>query len=667
MGRCFLRKGLWLRRDWLWSVTDPYTGSAQWSVMPRGFEAIVPVNSLLWLRPRGRDVPSGWYLFVIRHRGNNPRVIGLLRSGVWGFAQARPMYPIRLRFRVVRLNRKRPLTLELQRVSEPMQICRLWLLRLPAWDAWRRIQRRLRRLDQYVPPLPAACWQYYNQLLNSQVGQHALLTYRRWQIQIEAPVLNSLPELSDEMACLFVSQILNGHRLFPVQPEQWVVVLRPGSVLNSWGLQAMASRLQGLSGDDAPLVLYGDEDQRSAEGLRHSPKFKPAWNCELFWSDPWYSCHWVVAGRFWNEMLEELHSFDWWTVQYALLDLADRARQRGAARILHLPFVVAHVLEFCPDKAAVSQRRQMRQSLGTKAPTLECTLYGHQWHWSCPAQTLLSVIIPTRDHLSLLQACLHSIQHVSAGVDLELIVVDNGSVEASTLAFLELFQQRPHQQVLRVDGPFNYSALNNTAATFARGSVLLLLNNDVEFISANWGKELSANALRNGIGCVGAQLHYPDRTIQHGGVLLGIGGMASHAHQNCPTDAPGYQGRLQMAQEFSAVTAACLAISRENWQQLGGLDEENLWVNYNDVDLCLRAGAAGLRNLYLPQVKAMHHESKSRGRPEGAAYRQWRREWAVMEQRWGALLECDPAYSPWLTLEDERFGLSYRQEPLALR
>ena len=124
--------------------------------------------------------------------------------------------------------------------------------------------------------------------------------------------------------------------------------------------------------------------------------------------------------------------------------------------------------------------------------------------------------------------------------------------------------------MLRIDGPFNFSALNNRAAEQAGGSVLLLLNNDVELLSPNWGAELVMNALRPGVGCVGAQLHYPDGTIQHGGVVLGIGGMASHAHRDLPSDAPGYQGRLQLAQEFSAVTAACLAISAEHWQQLGG-------------------------------------------------------------------------------------------------
>ena len=214
--------------------------------------------------------------------------------------------------------------------------------------------------------------------------------------------------------------------------------------------------------------------------------------------------------------------------------------------------------------------------------------------------------------------------------------------------------------------PFNYSSLNNKAADLANGSVFAAQQR-CRNLTPNWALELASNALRPGIGCVGAQLHYPDNTIQHAGVVLGIGGLASHAHRDSYRTASGYQSRLQLAQEFSAVTAACLAISRTHWDELGGLDAAELAVNYNDVDLCLRAKNAGLRNLYIPQVQAIHHESKSRGRPRGKAYKQWRREWAVMQRRWRVLVLDDPAYHPSLTLEDESWNLSLRRPELKLR
>lgn len=658
---------LWLRRDWLWSADDPDAGAAQWAAIPRGKPSLMPKSCQLWLRPRGRAIPRGWYLILLQHRGNNPRTTGYVRSGCWGFVQGRPMYPTRRRFRVLHLNRTRSLTFELQQVNESIQVYRLLLIRLPGWDAWRRIRKRLNRLDQHAPTTRSSCWRYYNHLLNSQARRHSIVTYRSWQLQREQPLLKSLLKLSQMEKSLFVLQTVSGQMLSPVNSDQWVVLMRPGSTIATWAIQAFAAQLRELPTSHLPLVFYGDEDQCTAEGLRHSPRFKPAWNRELFWSDPLYSCHWVVSGRFWNRLLEMLPALDWWSVQYALLAQAEARQSSDASMIRHLPLVVAHVERVSMNGSAQAHGLQMSRAYALKAPTLETIRLGHRLQWCCPAQTLLSVIIPTRDQLPLLQACLRSIQEFPAGVDLELIVVDNGSVEVSTLDFLNSFGSRPNQKVLRDDGPFNYSALNNRAARLAQGSVLLLLNNDVEFISRGWGSELAANASRHDVGCVGGQLRYPDGTIQHGGVILGIGGMASHAHAGCSADELGYQGRLQLAQEFSAVTAACLAISREHWQQLGGLDDEHLWVNYNDVDLCLRAQQSGLHNIYLPQVKAIHHESKSRGRPEGASYRLWRREWSVMEQRWGHLLDCDPAYSPWLTLENEQFDLSLRTGSIDLR
>jgi GT2 family glycosyltransferase len=306
----------------------------------------------------------------------------------------------------------------------------------------------------------------------------------------------------------------------------------------------------------------------------------------------------------------------------------------------------------------------LQQELGLLAPKVFNSTAGHGYRlqWPLPATALLSVVIPTRDRPELLQACLKSIERFPAGCDLEIVVVDNGSVEPETLVLLERFSLEDRggqpQIVVSVPGPFNYSKINNVAVEYSKGSVILLLNNDVEFLHAGWGLELASHALRPGIGCVGAQLLYPDHTVQHGGVILGVGGLSGHAHQDFPGDVQGYQGRLQLAQELSAVTGACLAISRNHWQALEGLDATHLAVNYNDVDLCLRARQLGLRNLYVPQVRAIHHESKSRGRPEGAAYRQWRQEWAVMERRWGKLLFEDPAYSPHLSLEAADWSLA---------
>ena len=579
------------------------------------------------------------------------------------------MYPVRRRWRVVRLSRPAVVTLELQRVLQPLQLKELWLLRLPRWDAWRRIRRRLRQQPDVHGHLPSRLeqlWRSYNQLLSAQARRHSLVSYQRWQRLVECPAVTALPPLTSQKRNLF-HQHRWGSPLTLVPPNHWVVALHPaGAVLSGWALQSLAEALR-----QAPQarLLYGDEDQILDEGERHSPQFKPAWNRELCWCDPGYSSCWVVAAELWNGWLDQAvrpsAGSNWQAMVLGLL-----AQLQGEEEcIKHLPLVLSHrsgsaELEALP---AADLEKLLLQQLGAQAPRVSSSTNsrGYRLHWPLPASTLLSVVIPTRDRGELLAACLASIERHPAQCDLEIVVADNGSSDPGTLRLLERFQAESsparRQIVVATPGPFNYSAINNRAVEHCQGSVVLLLNNDVEFLSSGWGHELASHALRSGIGCVGAQLLYPDHSVQHGGVILGVGGMAGHAHQDLAGDAaPGYQGRLQLPQELSAVTGACLAISREHWQQLGGLDATHLAVNYNDVDLCLRARQLGLRNLYLPQVRAIHHESKSRGRPEGAAYRQWRREWAVMERRWGELLLRDPAYSPHLSLEAADWSLALR-------
>ena len=199
--------------------------------------------------------------------------------------------------------------------------------------------------------------------------------------------------------------------------------------------------------------------------------------------------------------------------------------------------------------------------------------------------------------------------------------------------------------------------MNNYASTVARGDVYVLVNNDIVIISENWVKEIASNALRPDIGCVGSKLLYDDKSIQHAGVILGIGGIAGHAHKYFPESNDGYHGRLKLSQEYSAVTGALLGVSKRNWELIGGMDEKNLKVNYNDVDFCLRAGAIGLKNIFLPQIVAYHFESKTRGRPEGYAYNQWKKEKHFMKKKWGSLLQNDPAYNPNLTLLEENFSI----------
>ena len=223
------------------------------------------------------------------------------------------------------------------------------------------------------------------------------------------------------------------------------------------------------------------------------------------------------------------------------------------------------------------------------------------------------------------------------------------------------------KRVISISGSFNYSALNNKAVEYTSGDVILLLNNDVEFISDNWGSELVSNALREGIGCVGCKLLYENRNIQHSGVILGIGGVAGHSHKYISDKKEGFQRRIHLQQEITAITGACLAISKKNWLLLGGLDEKNLKINYNDVDLCLKAKVHGLKNIYNPNVSGFHYESKSRGKPVGIYYKLWRKEYNFMKKKWGNLLYNDPNYNPHLSLMEEDFSIHLKELGLISR
>jgi GT2 family glycosyltransferase len=261
--------------------------------------------------------------------------------------------------------------------------------------------------------------------------------------------------------------------------------------------------------------------------------------------------------------------------------------------------------------------------------------------------------------VELLATCIDSLQARTDYPNVEVIVIDNGSVEPATLDFLQHLRGMPGYTVIRDDGPFNFSRLNNLAAAQAQGEVLVMMNNDIEAIEPQWLDALVAQAMRPEIGAVGALLLYPDDTIQHGGVVLGIGGVAGHVHHRLPADAHGYFGRARLAQRFSAVTAACLAVRRSCWDAVEGLDE-GLAVAFNDIDFCLRLQRAGYRNLWTPLARLYHHESASRGSDEVPEKRErFNREIAYMQNRWGDSLLADPCYNPNLSLNSQRFELAY--------
>jgi GT2 family glycosyltransferase len=444
--------------------------------------------------------------------------------------------------------------------------------------------------------------------------------------------------------------------------ETWVVLLQVGDQLPPHALQRFASVIQG---HPEARMIYADEDRISLMGRRHSPQFKPAWNPDLLYSDASYSHSWVIRSDHCWRACQALISAGEDTSVYSLA--LEVTADCTVDQILHVPEILYHRLQTSEEcRSSVQTAASLQAFFARHGQSLRVSFHssgGHVVHWSLPdPPPLVSVIIPTRDHGDMLRCCLTSLaEHAQGNPPMEIIVMDNGSSEPDTLNYLADLEQQPGIRLLRRPGPFNFSALNNEAVSLAKGELIALMNNDVEVTHGGWLATMAANALRPEIGAVGAKLLFDDGTVQHAGILLGIGGIAGHAHKYLDARAEGYQMRLQFAHNVSAVTAATLVIRRSVFLEVGGFDAKTFAVNYNDVDLCLRLLMAGYRNLFCPDAVLLHHESKSRGAPtEKAAYNQWQSERKAMQNRWGNLLSADPNYSPHLSILEENLSLSLR-------
>ena len=260
-----------------------------------------------------------------------------------------------------------------------------------------------------------------------------------------------------------------------------------------------------------------------------------------------------------------------------------------------------------------------------------------------------------------MKRCVDSIYQKTTYKNFEILVVDNDTDDKKTLDYFEKLEKEHRARVIHFKGEFNYSAINNFAVAHSKGEIVCLLNNDMEIQSGEWLEEMVSHAVRPEIGAVGAKLLYPNGKIQHAGVILGVGGVAGHWFKHQPNlDLYLEQfNRPNLVQNMSAVTGACLVVRRSVYEEVGGLDEKDLPIAFNDVDFCIRLREMGYNNLYTPFAILYHHESASRGL-EDTPKKQARfsREVFVMKQRWGDILLNDPAYNPNLTLDSEDAGFA---------
>lgn len=423
---------------------------------------------------------------------------------------------------------------------------------------------------------------------------------------------------------------------------------------------------------DADLI-FSDEDRFDDAGRRHSPYFKPGWDPDLLLGQNCVS----HLGAYRRTLLERIGAF-----QVGFKDSQDHglvlraAAATSDARIRHIPAVLYHWR--LPSKASFSDtqlahcidasRRAVSEHIaglpgGAGAEILPNPVLPsyHRIRWALPeTPPKVSIIIPTRNRVELLNRCVAGVLKRTDYPDFELIIVDNGSTEPATLEALQELARDSRVRILRDDQPFNYPALNNKAAQLASGEVLILLNNDVDVRGSDWLREMVSHVLRPGVGTVGARLLYNNGCLQHAGVVLGVGwsGVAGHFGHGEPEADVGYFAHSILTRTVSGNTAACLAVRRALYLDLGGLDEIHLPVAYNDVDFCLRVREYGLRNVWTPFAELLHLESASRG--SDLTKEQWprfERECRYMRDRWGAILDDDPHYNANISRIDHMYRL----------
>ena len=526
-------------------------------------------------------------------------------------------------------------------------------------------------MPAYNPPL---------ELLDEAIWSVRKQLYPFWELCIAddasthagvKQLLTKHAEEDDRIKLIFRSE--NGHiskatnSALSLATGEYIALLDNDDLLTEHALYWVAEAI--IENPDSAL-LYSDEDKLSVDGERFGPYFKCEYNPELMLAHNMI-CH---LGVYRKDIIDHIGGFRTGVEGAQDYDLALRAlEQLRPDQIVHIPRILYHwraipgstaLTGASKDYAAEAGRRAVvehLQRLGIDADVTPAPAAPgmNRVRYKLPdALPKVSIIIPTRDRIDLLSVCIESIRSRSTYAAIEIIVVDNGSTEVKTAEYLNTLKA-DGIKVIHSDEPFNFSRLNNLGALEATGEILCLMNNDIEITVSDWLEEMVSYVCRSEIGCVGARLLYPDGRLQHGGVILGIGGVAGHSHKYASRIETGYFGRAALHQSLSAVTAACLLVRKDVFDAVDGLDE-SFAIAFNDVDFCLRVRAAGYRNVWTPYAEMIHHESVSRGRednPEKIA--RFNGEVSRMIERWGDALLNDPAYSPNLTLDHEDFGLAW--------
>jgi len=469
--------------------------------------------------------------------------------------------------------------------------------------------------------------------------------------------------LREKVGCIVVAS----NSALALAQGEYIALLDPSDLLTPdalfWVADAINARV------DAALI-FSDEDKLDLQGQRCDPYFKSDWNLELFLSQNMIS----HLGVYRTDLIRDVGGFRLGYEGSHDYDLALRCALRiKQEQIVHIPRVLYHWRMLASNTAQATQKNSKAQKAGQRALAdfltasalgghVECLPNGYyRVHPPALANTpLVTLVIPTRNAHELVRQCIESILSKTTYSNYDVLLIDNGSDEPTALQFFKELALHPKVKVIRDDRAFNYSALNNLAVREAKGEWVCLLNNDIEVLSPNWLEEMLGLAMRPGVGAVGAKLLYPNETLQHGGIILGLGGLAGHAHHCLGRYESGYFGRASLTHAVSAVTAACLLVRKSIYLEVGGLNEQDLQVAYNDVDFCLRLACAGYRNVWTPFAEMIHHESATRGKEDSKQKKaRFSNEVDFMHRKWSTTLSKDPFYNPNLQLTVPSYKLAF--------
>jgi len=535
------------------------------------------------------------------------------------------------------------------------------------------------------PPLISIVMPVYNpplEFLKEAIESVRNQLYPNWELCIaddKSPnnavrkLLRSYAKTDSRIQCVF--RETNGHisrasnSALELAKGDYIALLDHDDQLHPAALYYVAKEIVAYP---SAGIVYSDEDKINEDGERTDPYFKSDFNYDLF------LCQNMIShlGVYKRSLVKQIGGFrvnlegsQDYDLALRVLELLDHGQVRHIPKVLYhwrihknstassteaKPYVRNAALKAINEHL----KRQGLEAEVVMAPSVPC----HQKvnYSLLEADALVDIIILTRDKADLLKRCIDSLLVKTLYPHYQITIVDNGSVESSTLNLLNKYARNPRIKIIKDEGEFNYSRLNNSAVFSSNGEYVCLLNNDVEVISPEWLSEMLSNAARLDVGAVGARLLYPDDTVQHGGVVLGIGGLAGHAHKYMVKQSAGYFGRGILQQSFSAVTGACMLVKRELYLAAGGLNDVELKVAYNDVDFCLKLNKMGYRTIWTPYAELYHHESATRGDDLGVQQNnRLQMEQAYMRSTWGAIIENDPAYNPNLTLDREDFSLAW--------